>query len=151
MAIIFATDFSEPAEAAEAEALRLAGALDSELVFLHVMSEIHFYGEIPFSATQMQQIAEGEKQWANERLEARVAAARERGLRARMALRVGAAAEQIVAAAGEEKAEMIVIGTHGRTGLDRLIIGSVAERVVRLAPCPVHTVRPPRVARAKAG
>jgi nucleotide-binding universal stress UspA family protein len=149
MAIIYATDFSEPAEAAQAEALRLAAALGSELVFLHVMAELHFYGELPFSTGQMQEIAESEKQWATDKLEACVAAARERGLRARMILRLGPPAEQIIKAAEGERAEMIVIGTHGRTGLDRLLIGSVAERVVRLAPCPVHTVRPPSGTRAR--
>jgi len=52
----------------------------------------------------------------------------------------GNAADEIVRTAGEEEIDLIVIATHGRTGLDRLIFGSVAEKVVRLAPCPVLTV-----------
>ena len=49
--------------------------------------------------------------------------------------------EEIVSAAGRERADLIVIGTHGRGGLDRALLGSVADRVIRLAPCPVVTVR----------
>ena len=49
---------------------------------------------------------------------------------------------EIVRLAAEERADMIVMGTQGRTGLDRLLLGSVAERVIRRAPCPVLTVRP---------
>lgn len=60
-----------------------------------------------------------------------------------MAVR-GAAAEQIVAAAQSERADAVIMGTHGRTGLDRLLVGSVAETVVRLAPCSVLTVKPPK-------
>jgi nucleotide-binding universal stress UspA family protein len=64
------------------------------------------------------------------------------------------APESIVETAGEARADLIVIGTHGRTGLSRLVIGSVAERVVRLASCPVLTMKPtvvtPEAARAAA-
>jgi len=49
--------------------------------------------------------------------------------------------EEIVKVAEEERADMIVMGTHGRSGLNRILLGSVAERVIRLAPCPVLTVR----------
>jgi nucleotide-binding universal stress UspA family protein len=49
--------------------------------------------------------------------------------------------EEIVKVAQEERADMIVMGTHGRSGLNRALLGSVAERVIRLAPCPVLTVR----------
>lgn len=57
-------------------------------------------------------------------------------------VRVGAIAEQIAALAGELSAELVVVGTHGRRGLRHLLLGSVAERTVRLAPCPVLVVRP---------
>ena len=53
----------------------------------------------------------------------------------------GPAAETIVQIAQERAADLIVMGTHGRTGLRHLLLGSVAEKVVRLAPCPVLTVR----------
>ncbi|MEF8907324.1 MAG: universal stress protein [Haloarculaceae archaeon] len=56
-------------------------------------------------------------------------------------LREGSPAREIVAYAAEEDCDVVVMGTHGRTGVDRLILGSVAERVVRSSPVPVLTVR----------
>jgi len=60
-------------------------------------------------------------------------------------VRVGAAAKAIVQLATDISADLVVVGTHGRTGFDRLMFGSVAEKVVRTAPCPVLTVRPKSV------
>ena len=59
-----------------------------------------------------------------------------------MEVRVGQPAEEIVAAARESKCDSIMLSTRGLTGLDRYLIGSVADRVARLAPCPVVLVRP---------
>ena len=58
-------------------------------------------------------------------------------------LREGKPADQILAAAREWEADVIVIGTHGRSGVSRLVLGSTAESVVRHAPCPVLVIRPP--------
>jgi hypothetical protein len=57
-------------------------------------------------------------------------------------VRIGAIAEQITALATEIEADVVVVGTHGRRGVRRLMMGSVAEKTVRLAPCPVLVVRP---------
>ena len=56
-------------------------------------------------------------------------------------MQAGAPHEEIVRTAEEKHVGMIVMGTHGRGGLNRMILGSVADRVIRLAPCPVLTVR----------
>lgn len=58
-------------------------------------------------------------------------------------VRTGPAAKQILEAARERGSDLIVMGTHGRTGLGHLLLGSIAERVVRTAPCPVLTTRQP--------
>ena len=63
------------------------------------------------------------------------------GLSTRWVLKTGVPHAEIVGAAAEEHADLIVIGTHGRGGIDRALLGSVTDRVVRLAPCPVVTVR----------
>lgn len=65
------------------------------------------------------------------------------GLRVERRVAVGHPFEQILAAAKREAVDLIVMGTHGRTGLGHVVLGSVAERVVRLAPCPVLTVKAP--------
>lgn len=142
MKLVCATDFSEPAVRAEDEAVRLARRLDAEVVFVHVAVETPLYGEQPIGGVDTRAVYEAQRRWAVDALAARVERAKAGGVSARQMLRVGAPVDELLAAAGEEQADMIVIGTHGRTGLDRLLLGSVAERVVRRAPCPVLTVRP---------
>lgn len=66
------------------------------------------------------------------------------GVRVNLEVRVGRPGEEIVAAASERNSDLIVISTHGRTGLDRYLIGSVADRVARMTPCPVLLVPPHR-------
>ena len=65
------------------------------------------------------------------------------GSPARALVRTGPAASTIGQTAIDEHVDLVVVGTHGRSGLDRLIVGSVAERVVRVAPCPVLVVKTP--------
>ena len=60
-------------------------------------------------------------------------------------VRVGSPVAEIVAAADDLKADLLCVGTHGRTGLAHLILGSQAERIIRESPCPVLTVKPPPV------
>ena len=64
-------------------------------------------------------------------------------------VRIGRPAEEIATAAAEAKSDLIILATHGRTGLDRYLIGSVAERVAHLAPCPVYLMRPVKATTAR--
>ena len=146
--ILCATDFSDTAEAAWEAACELARTLRSELVLVHVFTELPVYPEV--AVLEVQRIWEEQRTWVEKELADRVAAATRRGLTARYLLKTGMAAEGIVDAATEAQADLIVIGTHGRTGLTRLVIGSVAERVVRLAPCPVLTIKPAAAVRDRA-
>ncbi len=93
--------------------------------------------------TSVREVYDTARKWAESALEDWVARARAEGLSARAALRTGVAHQEIVALATDERADAIVIGTHGRGGIDRALLGSVADRVIRLAPCPVLTVRAP--------
>jgi universal stress protein A len=138
--IVCATDFSDTAEAAWELAVELARTHQAELVLVHVFIELPVYTEV--AVTSVQQVWEEQRRWAEEQLAERVEAAAGRGAAARYLLRTGTAPEEIVQAATDERADLVVVGTHGRTGLNRLMIGSVAERVVRVAPCPVLTVKP---------
>ena len=81
------------------------------------------------------------RKYADKRLNALQDKARAAGVKTSTLIREGVADEQIVRAARSKKADVIVLGTHGRTGLARLFLGSVASRVVTAAPCPVLTVR----------
>lgn len=142
MIILHPTDFSECAAQAEKLAARLARDANGELVLTQVLVETPLYAEGFLAGPEAQRVYEAQRKWAQETLEARAVELRkDLGIKVRWTLPVGVPFEQIVKAAKDEHADMIVIGTHGRTGLNRLLLGSVAERVIRLAPCPVVTVR----------
>ena len=139
--IVVATDFSDCAKEAWELAMRIAEGPGSELILAHVLTEVPLYGEGVLNIETARQIREGTRKWAESALEDWVGKARATGLNVRPALRPGVAYEEIVALARDERADLIVIGTHGRGGISRTLLGSVADRVVRFAPCPVLTVR----------
>ena len=142
MKILHPTDFSKEADAAETEAVRLARSCGGEVVLLHVSVEAVLYGETPFGRAEMQQIYEAQALWAEKHLAERVQRLRGQGVRVSARRRIGIPHEEIVKAAADEDVAYIVIGTHGRGGFARAMLGSVADRVVRTATCPVITVRP---------
>jgi len=138
--IVAATDFSEPAERACSLAGRLARAHRAELVLLHVFVELPLYPETPAAAVA--QVYDEQRRWVQDELDARAKSAASADVHVRTRLETGPAPETIAAVAREEGADLVVVGTHGRTGLDRFMLGSVAERVMRIAPCPVLVARP---------
>ena len=139
--IIVPTDFSSCAEEAWGAAQRLAKAFGSELVLVHVLVEPAAFSGAPFARGLGEDMLAEARRWAEREIETRAQRARDAGLRARVQLRVGNAAREIVDFATDERADLIVIGTHGRGGLDRALLGSVADRVIRQAPCHVLSVR----------
>jgi universal stress protein A len=141
--IIVPTDFSTCAEEAWSLARRLARAFCSELVLVHVAVEAPLYNEGPFGTERVKQVHDAAHKWATEAVEEWAAKAKAEGCQARGVVRTGAPYQEIVALATDERADLIVIGTHGRGGVNRMLLGSVTDRVVRLAPCPVLTVREP--------
>ena len=139
--IVCATDFSTTSEAAVAEAERLAGQLGAELVLLHVAVEAPLWREGIYTP-EVRKVFESQRQWAAATLAARATALAANGVPGRVLVKSGPPWREIIDTARDEAAELIVIGTHGRSGLNRMLLGSVAERVVRQAPCPVVTVGP---------
>jgi nucleotide-binding universal stress UspA family protein len=153
--IIHATDFSAEAQAAETEAVRLARALGGELLLVHVAVETPPYGETPFGMKELKKIYQAQARWAEDRLAERARHLASQGVTTGWRLRVGIPHEEIVKAAAEEHAGYIVMCTHGRGRVGRFMLGSVADRVIRHATCPVLVVRPgnqpgPRASRARA-
>ena len=138
--IVVPTDFSSCSEEAWTVARRLATALGSELILVHVFTEGMLWSETP---DQYRQVFVEGRQWVGAKLDEWAKPPRAAGLQVRVAMRDGVPHEQIVALATDERADLIVIGTHGRGGLNRALLGSVTDRVVRLATCPVLTVRAP--------
>lgn len=141
--ILVPTDFSPQSERAGALARRLALAVGAEIVLVHVFLEVPLFSEGPFTSERVQEVYAAGRVWVKEQLEQQATAARAAGLTAKAFMRTGIPHQEIVAAAREEKADLIVMGTHGRGGVGRMLLGSVADRVIQLAPCPVLAVREP--------
>ena len=149
--ILVPTDFSPPSEAALEYARAVATRFGASLHLLHVVDD-------PYRAVYAAEVYVPEVEGLRDdllaygvaRLEDRLAASDVRELRATTAAVIGAPAWSIVEYAGAHDIDLIIMGTHGRGGMSHLLMGSVAERVVRTAPCPVLTVRgAPATAKAK--
>ncbi len=140
--IMHPTDFSTASQAAFVKALEMAKAGRGELTLVHVLSPVMpVPGDGYISPKVYDEIAASTRAWAQKQLDRRLAKAKAAGVRAKGFLLDGVPHEQIVRAAKSKRADLIVMGTHGRSGLAKLFIGSVAGRVVSSAPCPVLTVR----------
>lgn len=145
--ILVATDFSPSANEAVDAAIELARKFDAGLVLLHVhvLPTYYGYGEgLYFPIAELQQEA-------HKALEQEVARLTPKYPRLESAFRVGYPSNEIMDVVRERGCDLIVVGTHGRRGLEHVLLGSVAERVVRTAPVPVLTVGPrPQPARTRA-
>jgi len=140
--ILHPSDFSGASRAAFRKAIEMARSSRAELLIAHVLSPIvPVPGDGYVSPQMYDQLASSSRAWAQKRLDAVVAAAKKARVRVRGFLLEGAPSEEIVRFARARRVEIIVLGTHGRKGLAKLFVGSVAERVVAAATCPVLTVR----------
>ena len=149
--ILVATDFSECSERAVEEARALAKGFDARLHMLHVVTEpFHevWAGYAP--AVDFVGILKKYHADARRRLESVCPHKEVTSGRVVIATAAGDPVDEILRYAQAHDVNLIVCGTHGRHGLEHVLIGSVAERVVRLAPCPVLTVSatPPRATAA---
>jgi nucleotide-binding universal stress UspA family protein len=141
--IVCPVDFSPSSDYALGYALDLARMFEAQLTLLHVV-EVPFLPSyamagVPDLNIPLEQIEDG----ARKGLERLAGECRPKYGRVGTELRTGTAFMEIIAYAREHEVDMIVMGTHGRTGLSHLLIGSVAEKVVRKSPCPVLTIRHP--------
>ena len=140
--IMHASDFSRASRAAFAKAVEMAKANRAELTIVHVLSPVvPMLGDAYVSPKVYDEVVASTREWARKQLGKLVATAKARGARAKGMLMDGIAHEQILRAAKARRADLLVLGTHGRSGLAKLFIGSVAGRVVSAARCPVLTVR----------
>lgn len=124
-------------------AAELAEKFGAELILLHIVQDLALampdaVMPTPVPAPVLTQLIEA----AQTGLENLVKSENLGRLNPKLEVRVGSPAGEIVAAANDLKADLVCIGTHGRGGLAHFFLGSVAEKVVRQAPCPVLTIRP---------
>lgn len=139
--ILHPTDFSESAEAAFSVAGMLARAHGSRIIVLHVYPPPICHGE--FVARRQDCSYDADLWHQLDRYHAP-----EPMTVVERKLVEGDAADEIVRVAQAEGCDMIVMGTHGRSGLSRLLIGSVADKVMRRSTCPVLTIRTPEASKA---
>jgi len=140
--ILVPTDFSATADTALSYAKGLAERLSASLHLVHVLTDVYasatyvpeVYAPIPAEARE-RALAE-----AQERLCDRLNAEEEQRFQGSRAVVSGLTAKEIVNYASQQHINLIVMGTHGRRGVAHLILGSVAEHVVRISHCPVLTV-----------
>lgn len=139
--VLCPTDFSDVSARAETYAAALARHYDASLHLLHVdppMPVMAPYGEIPVDARmfeEQREVAIADLAAAGER-------ARQQGISVEVTMRGGQPAREILAVAASTGADLLVIGTHGRGGVEHLLLGSVAEKIMRKAACPVLVVPP---------
>jgi nucleotide-binding universal stress UspA family protein len=148
--ILCPTDFSEPSYEALKIANELALYFSSDLFVLHVVPPIPTANVSPPPADKApakgfnissyrHQLEELSKTSLKKVVAQRIA----KKIKVHPIVVQGEASDQIIDTVDRQKIDLIVIATHGRTGWRRVIFGSVAEKVIRLAPCPVLTIQPP--------
>jgi nucleotide-binding universal stress UspA family protein len=143
--ILHPTDYSPASGAAFRKAVELAKALRGEVLLVHILSPVVvpvMSGEMYIPPATYDNLQRDARAVALRHLDRLAARAKQAGVRVSKRLIEGLpVAERIVRAARALRADVIVMGTHGRTGITRAVLGSVASRVVATASCPVLTVR----------
>ena len=140
--ILAPTDFSDLSKQGLKSALELAQTFGAKLLLIHVVEPPPYPVEgiipSPLGATLLDDL---ERQ-ASHQLAQMLAETQGSTVDVARRVVVGIPYRKIVEVAQEEKSDLLVMTTHGRTGLSHLMMGSVAEKIVRTAPCPVLTIRP---------
>jgi universal stress protein A len=140
--VLYATDFSRPSLAALPHAIAAAKERRAELIVLHVLPPPIGPDAMGYVPSRMyDEMKAAVVKDAQRRLAVLVARVSRARLRARSLLVEGLPQEEIPRTARRVKAALVVVGTHGRTGIARLLMGSVAAQVIGTSPCPVLTIR----------
>jgi nucleotide-binding universal stress UspA family protein len=140
--ILHATDFSRASGPAFSRAVGLARASGAELLIAHVLPSVGPLGAEGYVAPRMYvEMEAAVRRGAEKRLNSLLERARKARVRPRGLLLEGVAHEKIASTAKARKVDLVVVGTQGRTGLARMLLGSVAARVIATSPCPVLAVR----------
>jgi nucleotide-binding universal stress UspA family protein len=143
--ILYASDFSPTSRPAFVLAQEIAKAVRAELILFHAYrSEELIVGSVDYLPPRaVDEIMNAEATHARRQLERLARVAGRARVRVSTFVAQGPPAAAIVSVARTKRVNLLVLGTHGRTGVQRFLIGSVAERVVRTAPCPVLVAGPP--------
>ena len=144
--ILMATDFSEASGPAWRRAVRMASESGAELFVAHVYAAPQYVDLGTMAPHLYDEWDDYARKEVGRKLDLLVDDASRSGVAVRALVLTGPPEDAIVEAAAQRRVDLLVLGTHGRTGMSRLFLGSVASRVVAIAPCPVLTVRVDRTA-----
>jgi nucleotide-binding universal stress UspA family protein len=140
--ILFATDFSKASRKAFTAAVKAAKSSEASLTIVHALAPF-----VPIAPDQYigpetwEEIDQQSRRWATKQLQKLTDKAKAAGVGAKGYLVEGHPAREVTRFAQKMRAELLVIGTHGRTGFAKLFLGSIASQIVATAKCPVMTVR----------
>ena len=137
--ILVPVDFSECAQTAVRYALGLAAQFSADVTLVHVVEQIIYPGDWMYPPLAMADFATEKRDEVLKKMQSLVKKA---DVPVKTDVRVGRAWQEVIEVAQESKTDLIVLATHGYTGLKHVLLGSVAEKILRHAPCPVLTVRP---------
>jgi len=142
--ILFPTDFSEHSEHAFGYALSFAKEYGARLYVLHVIEDIQYLANAyMFDVPVMPSFADIEQSRLQEMQEFIERVITDPSIKIEKSIKRGRPFIEIIKTAREEEIDLIVIATHGRSGFEHVLFGSVAEKVVRKSPCPVLSIRMP--------
>jgi nucleotide-binding universal stress UspA family protein len=137
--ILVPVDFSEHSHKALRYALAFAAQFDAEVSLVHIVEQMVYPGDWMYPPLAVSDFATEKREQITERLRALSSGS---GVKTKQIVRLGRAWQEVIEIAREQKCDLIILATHGYTGLKHVLLGSVAEKIVRHAPCPVLTVRP---------
>jgi len=139
--VLVPTDFSDSARHALTYGVSFAREFGAELLLVHVVENLTVGYASDLFPVPMAEVSEEISGYARSELGKLAAEVREKGVAVREIVAQGKPSAEIVRIAGEEQADLIVLGTHGKGMLDKALFGSTTERVIRKAPCPVLSCR----------
>jgi len=141
--ILYPTDFSAHSAAALPPVRALARLFHAEVLLLHIIEPPALPPEALVLGETWQALMDEARREALAKLDGLARVLKDQGVAVTTRVVTGSVVPRILEAAKEEHVELIALGTHGRTGLSSVLLGSVADKIVRLATCPVLTVRNP--------
>lgn len=137
--ILVPVDFSEHSQKALRYALAFASQFGAQVTLVHIVEQMVYPGDWMYPPLAVTEFAPKKREQMLERLRAMDAGS---GVKTQHIVRLGRAWQEVVEVAKELKSDLLILATHGYTGLKHVLLGSVAEKIVRHAPCPVLSVRP---------
>lgn len=139
--ILVPIDFSEHSKHALQYAVSFAKQFSSELILIYVVEQAVYAADLSFGQVAVPGFEKELRDRAKKELEELIKTSVTGGVKARSVVQSGKPFLEILDTAEDEEADLIIIATHGHTGVEHLLFGSTAEKVVRKAPCPVLVVR----------